>query len=245
MTKADLKFNSQVNQENSQESVKKSKPSWNNVSKDDKENQIGSTKKDQQLLKIDESTKNSKTEIEMIKILRNRLLALMHLESNLPNIDGVCENFKSGKYQLMKDYFGFDLNESQLNHKSCQNRNQTILKEEFFKKVDNVITELERIETSELFQNLDSNQTDLFDDYNLPKALVSIKLSFPMVYVNRVSNYLNHKANDLNKQSKTSDKNQFCENLFTLSQKLNENHLNIVKMVEIIKESDSFDVSLV
>ena len=183
-----------------------------------------------------------------LRLIKNRLAALTCIDNSLLSIDVIAHNYEINKSILMFDYFGFNDADEEIGPHH---------KEEFFQKLELVKDDLEK-KTKEVIESSKNKalkqDNSIANDRNLetvPKALVAVKLKMPMVYVNKLSEYLkaikeSEKLAQQNKsnidcktkiESSNSSLNKFYNNLFDLSKKLFANRKNIIALNDILNEN--------
>ncbi len=162
---------------------------------------------------------------ETLRLVKNRLNALTYLDANLLDIEKLTEKYEIDRGVLLNDYFGFDRDD---------------LSEEaaFVAKLDTVRDELLRMNKLVNLKPEESAAADPTEFTLVPRALIAIKLSVPLFYVNKLNEYLKLMSELQSEVGELdSESNSLYSSLFKLGKVFFENSNDNEKLHAVLKEN--------
>jgi hypothetical protein len=189
------------------------------------------------------------SEERMIRLIKNRLSAITCMDNDILNLSKIAKKYNINKHLLMKDYFGFTGVEETVEIDDDR--------DEFYAKLDRIRRELESMKSICGGDRIDESAPKIITEEGaetLPKALVAIKFQIPLVYLNKIAEYLKSVPSKIEEEKMTSPSNSpknvvvsseetssevFFANLFELKCKMYANRHNLKMLNEIVNQDKS------
>lgn len=184
----------------------------------------------------------------MIRLIKNRLSAITCMDNDILNLSKIAKKYNINKHLLMKDYFGFTGVEETVEIDDDR--------DEFYARLDQIRRELESMKSICGGDRIDESAPKIITEESaetLPKSLVAIKFQIPLVYLNKIAEYLKSVPSKI-EEKMTSPSNSpknvvvsteemssevFFANLFELKCKMYANRHDLKMLNEIVNQDKS------
>lgn len=143
-------------------------------------------------------------------MIKNRLIALTYLSANLLEVDNLSEKYDVKRRTLLLDYLGIDTS------------------------IDNPIDS----DSMAFNTQLDLARTELKSNPSVPRALVALKLKTPLLYINRLFDFVQENSGNIETEEEQADESEklakFYSNLDELRLRIYENRSDLNALNELL-----------